>query len=479
MENEPCAAAKRRFCKNNHGIRKGDCFMKRKMLLFVSLFLCSALLFSACQTNTPAADGEGGATTEPPAEEQTIPGLVVDAPLPEQTAIGNLQIGAAKTLNLAAIEPFFDETDAANYEAEGGFYPNKPFDDDIIFGWYATGANREEWIHKQRWGIYHLSDGSLQDLGEVGTMLNYTSDSVIMHGDTYYCVWSVSDDSDTENTASYTDNTTLYKISARNQTVTKSDALRGAALALWKLDEDHFLYTVSEGDETQGSVTVYQYDCNTDTASALLTESWQPDGASAPMSFATMSVADGKLYLFFSNETDNHYTHLLRIYNADGTKEQEIALPVLAEIAPIKAIGAVHVLGDYLYCSMDGFDAVLLRLTEDGAELVTNFDEALDLWENQILTVQSSAYSTAQCPYLALQVVNREHIKEGVSFYLLSAETGQLTLFTVETDNAYAYLGDLMMDENGNLILRMTGGPTGTADIFYRIDRADLLPNLA
>ena len=197
------------------------------------------------------------------------------------------------------------------------------------------------------------------------------------------------------------------------------------------------------------------------------------------MSFATMSVADGKLYLFFSNETDNHYTHLLRIYNADGTKEREIALPVLAEIAPIKAIGAVHVLGDYLYCSMDGFDAVLLRLTEDGAELVTNFDEALDLWENQILTVQSSAYSTAQCPYLALQVVNREHIKEGVSFYLLSAETGQLTLFTVETDNAYAYLGDLMMDENGNLILRMTGGPTGTADIFYRIDRADLLPNLA
>ena len=446
--------------------------MKRKMLLFVSLLLCSALLFSACQTNTPAADGEGGTTTEPPTEEQTIPGLVVDAPLPEQTAIGNLQIGAAKTLNLAAIEPFFDETDAANYEAEGGFYPMEPFADDVMFGTYATGANREEWIHKQRWGIYHLSDGSLQDLGEVGTMLNYTSDSVIMHGDTYYCVWSVTDDSGT-------DNTILYKISTRDQTVTKSDALRGAALALWKLDEDHFLYTVSEGDETQGSVTVYQYDCNTDTASALLTESWQPDGASAPMSFATMSVADGKLYLFFSNETDNHYTHLLRIYNADGTKEREIALPVLAEIAPIKAIGAVHVLGDYLYCSMDGFDAVLLHLTEDGAELVTNFDEALDLWENQILTVQSSAYATAQCPYLALQVVNREHIKEGVSFYLLSAETGQLTLFTVETDNAYAYLGDLMMDENGNLILRMTGGPTGTADIFYRIDRADLLSNLA
>ena len=60
-----------------------------------------------------------------------------------------------------------------------------------------------------------------------------------------------------------------------------------------------------------------------------------------------------------------------------------------------------------------------------------------------------------------------------------AAETGQLTLFTVETDNAYAYLGGLMMDENGNLILRMTGGPTGTADIFYRIDRADLLQNLA
>ena len=110
---------------------------------------------------------------------------------------------------------------------------------------------------------------------------------------------------------------------------------------------------------------------------------------------------------------------------------------------------------------------------------MTNFDEALDLWENQILPAQSSAYSTDQCPYLALQVENRDHAGEGVSFYLLSAETGKLTLFTVETNNAYTAIDGLQMDENGNLILRMTGGPTGTADIFYRIDRADLLPNLA
>lgn len=456
--------------------------LNRRISFVLASILCLVLVCCACQSQ-PKSEGESGTTTDVPTEESTIPGLVLDAPLPERTAIGNMKIAAAKTINLDAIEPYFDEQDMEVYDQQGGLLPVGAFCDNLVFDQYGVDPVWENRSNNLLWGYYDIDKQKTQSLGEVGMSLNLTSwqHSVIMHGTDYYCVWN--NGIDPQNT-----NIKLFKVSAKDNIVKEMKTIESATVftSLEKLDEDHFLYHTYTQREDGVRSTVYKYDCNTETETIFLTEDFvytNDDHVGDGLYFERLTVSDGTVYAFFRTRVGTEDHMLLRLYDAYGMLQKEINADVVFDYIDDSTI--LNLIGNGNYFFMNSYASYssggIFRLTDTGLELLAEENSAFDLFGLQLQTVMNAqnVYSSEKCGYIPFQLRPRDSSTgRAKDFYLLNTANGMVTHFDVQTSKPQENLTQVYIDEYGNLILRMSQG-SSVLSICYRIDHADLQQNLA
>lgn len=211
-----------------------------------------------------------------------------------------------------------------------------------------------------------------------------------------------------------------------------------------RYDETKFMYTHSAGEKTYIEV----YDVKSKTFSNfMMLEATEKD----KKYLERVSVSDDKIYVVVC-ENNQYY---LEIYNRDKILTQKMILDL--PLFDISAMLRFNVVNNYLFFTNWNSEQAVYRLDKDEI-IAINIDYLENVDKITDLTLYPYGLSSVYEEYTGLLYCTRDnHPSTGKNMdnrlYALNFDTGKIKSIGIEKSGNIPYLGGVICDEDGNILI--------------------------